>query len=142
VTVVAIDVHDDLAILRVPALSEPALPMAGRAPIGTPVAVLGYPLDGPFDAEPGRVGQTETVGTENAYGVGHVEREITALRGRVRPGNSGGPLIDARGDVVATVFAALTGTGRPGGFAIPNALVRAELAHAHGPGVGTGRCGS
>jgi S1-C subfamily serine protease len=142
VTVVAFDVHDDLAVLRVPALREPALPMAARAPIGTPVAILGYPLDGPFDAEPGRVGQTETVGTENAYGVGHVEREITALRGQVRPGNSGGPLVNASGDVVATVFAALTGTGRPGGFAIPNALVRTELARAHGPGVGTGRCGS
>jgi S1-C subfamily serine protease len=142
VTVVAFDVHDDLAVLRVPTLREPALPMAPRAPIGTPVAILGYPLDGPFDAEPGRVGQTETVGTENAYGVGHVEREITALRGRVRPGNSGGPLVDGGGNVVATVFAALTGTARPGGFAIPNALVRTELARAHGPGVGTGRCGS
>jgi S1-C subfamily serine protease len=141
VTVVAFDVHDDLAILRVPTLHQPALAMAPSVPIGTAAAILGYPLDGPFDAEPGRVGQTETVGTENAYGVGHVEREITALRGRVRPGNSGGPLVDVQGHVLATVFAALTGTGRPGGFAVPNTLVRTQLAHAHGP-VGTGRCGN
>jgi S1-C subfamily serine protease len=116
--------------------------MAAAARAGTAAAILGYPLDGPFDAEPGRVGQTQTVSTENAYGVGHVQRSITALRGRVRPGNSGGPMVDAHGRVLATVFAALIGTSRPGGFAVPNALVRAELARVRGPAVGTGRCGS
>jgi S1-C subfamily serine protease len=141
-TVVAFDVHDDLAVLRVHGLGLPALPIAPTAPVGTSVAILGYPLDGPFDAEPGRVGQTESVSTENAYGVGHVERTITALRGRVRPGNSGGPLVDAHGRVLATVFAALTTAPRPGGFAVPNSIVRTQLAHAHGPAVGTGRCGS
>jgi S1-C subfamily serine protease len=141
-TVVAFDIHDDLAVLRVRGLAQPSLPMAAVASPGTPGAILGYPLDGPFDAEPGRVGQTETVNTENAYGVGHVERAITALRGRVRPGNSGGPIVDGHGRVMATVFAALTGAARPGGFAVPNSLVRARLAQAHGPAVGTGRCGS
>jgi S1-C subfamily serine protease len=141
-TVGAFDVHDDLAVLRVRGLALPPLPMAASARAGTATAILGYPLDGAFDAEPGRVGQTQTVSTENAYGVGHVERAITALRGRVRPGNSGGPMVDAHGRVLATVFAALTGTPRPGGFAVPNVLVRAELAQARGPAVGTGRCGS
>ena len=77
-------------------------------------AILGYPLDGAFNAQPARVGQTSTVSTEDAYGEGHVLRTITALRGHVRPGNSGGPLVDAQGRVVATVFAALTGTDAPG----------------------------
>lgn len=140
-TVVAFDVHDDLAVLRVRGLSLRPLPLGVVARPGTSTAILGYPLDGPFDAEAGRIGQTESVSTENAYGVGPVQRTITALRGRVRPGNSGGPLVDAHGRVLATVFAALTGTGRPGGFAVPNALVRAQLRHADGPAVGTGRCG-
>lgn len=140
-TVVAFDVHDDLAVLRVDHLALAALPMAPAGPVGSSAAILGYPLDGPFDAEPARLGQTETVATENAYGVGHVQRAITALRGRVRPGNSGGPVLDARGRVLATVFAALTGTPRAGGFAVPNPLVRAQLAHVRGPAVGTGRCG-
>ena len=52
-----------------------------NAPSGTSAAILGYPLDGAFDAEPGRLGQTETVDTQNAYGQGHVLRTITALRG-------------------------------------------------------------
>jgi S1-C subfamily serine protease len=129
--VIDFDPHDDVAILRVPGLHAPALRMAGNPQSGTPAAILGYPLDGSFDVEPGRIGQTETVSTEDAYGNGPVLRSITALRGRVRPGNSGGPMIDAHGHVDATVFAAITGspTGE-GGFAVPNALVSTQLARA------------
>ena len=139
------DPHDDIAILRVPGLSATSLKIAPDPRAGTAAAILGYPLDGPFDAEPGRIGQTQTVSTEDAYGNGPVERSITSLRGLVRPGNSGGPMVDATGAVVATVFAAITGggDGHPGGFAVPNALVRAQLAKI-GPGsaaVATGPCG-
>jgi S1-C subfamily serine protease len=136
------DAHDDIAVLRVPGLTLPALSFARDPVAGTAAAILGYPLDGPFDAKPGRLGQTETVNTQNAYGQGNVLRSIAALRGLVRPGNSGGPLVDGRGQVVATVFAALTGASRPGGFAVPNAVVRAQLLSARsrrGP-VSTGRC--
>jgi S1-C subfamily serine protease len=136
------DPHNDVAILHVPGLSLPVLPATAASRSGSSVAILGYPLDGAFDAEPGRVGQTETVSTQNAYGEGHVLRTITALRGLVRPGNSGGPMIDARGQVMATVFAALTATSRAGGFAVPNAVVRADLrsAEAEMTPVGTGNC--
>jgi S1-C subfamily serine protease len=144
VDVVRFDVHDDVAILRVPGVRLTPLAMTSRSSSGTAAAILGYPEDGPFDAEPGRLGQTETVQTENAYGEGHVQRTITALRGRVRPGNSGGPLVDARGRVLATVFAAITGAGHPGGFAVPNAVVRSELRHARSvrAPVRTGHCAS
>ena len=56
--------------------------------------------------------------------------------------NSGGPMVNGRGQVVATVFAALTGTPRAGGFAVPNDLVHAALHRAEaasGP-VTTGQC--
>lgn len=140
--VVRFDPHDDIAILRVPGLTLPRLAVAARSPSGTPAAILGYPLDGAFDAEPGRIGQTETVRTQNAYGEGHVQRSITALRGRVRPGNSGGPMVDAHGRVVATVFASITGTRHAGGFAVPNALVERQLAKAQRSAavVATGHC--
>ena len=141
--VIDFDSHDDVAVLRVPGLHVPALRMAANPQAGTPAAILGFPLDGSFDVEPGRIGQTETVSTEDAYGNGPVLRSITALRGRVRPGNSGGPMIDAHGHVVATVFAAITGspTGE-GGFAVPNALVSTQLARARGHvhSVPTGPC--
>ena len=141
--VIGFDSHNDVAVLRVPGLREPTLRMAANPQSGTPAAILGYPLDGSFDVEPGRIGQTETVSTEDAYGNGPVLRSITALRGRVRPGNSGGPMVDARGQVVATVFAAITGspTGE-GGFAVPNSLVRTKLAEAKKRvhSVSTGAC--
>jgi S1-C subfamily serine protease len=140
--VVRFDTHDDIAILRVPGLTLPSLATAPRSASGTSAAILGYPLDGAFDAEPGRIGQTESVRTQNAYGEGHIQRSITALRGRVRPGNSGGPMVDSSGRVVATVFASITGTRRAGGFAVPNALVQRQLAKARRSRavVGTGHC--
>jgi S1-C subfamily serine protease len=143
---VVFDSRDDIAILRVPGLVAPTLDLAAAPRSGTSAAILGYPLDGPFDAQPGRIGQTERVRTEDAYGNGPVLRSIVALRGRVRPGNSGGPMVDAAGEVVATVFAAITNGGEPGlgagGFAVPNAVVRPELAiaRAHRAAVGTGPC--
>lgn len=142
VRVLDFDVDDDLAILRVPRLGLAPLTMVSRPRVGTPAAILGYPLDGPFQARAGRLGQTETVDTQNAYGQGHVLRSIAALRGTVRPGNSGGPIVDARGRVLATVFAAITGTPRRGGFAVPDARVRAALARARAQRVpvATGHC--
>jgi S1-C subfamily serine protease len=141
--VIDFDPHDDVAVLRVPGLHEPALRMAANPHAGTAAAILGYPLDGPFVVEPGRLGQTEEVSTEDAYGNGPVLRSIAALRGRVRPGNSGGPMVDAQGQVEATVFAAITGspTGE-GGFAVPNALVRTQLdvARTRTHSVPTGPC--
>jgi S1-C subfamily serine protease len=129
--VIVFDPHDDVAILYVPGLSPGPLRLAANPRSGTAAAVLGYPEDGPFDVEPARIGPTETVTTENAYGDGPVRRSITALRGLVRPGNSGGPLIDSAGQVLATVFAQVTDSSRrtgPGGFAVPNAVVSGELA--------------
>ena len=142
VSVVAFDVHDDLAVLRVPGLGLTPLTMAPAPRVGEDAAILGYPLDGGFRVRAARLGQTEEVVTQNAYGVGHVTRSIAALRGVVRPGNSGGPVLDAHGEVLATVFAAVTGTARPGGFAIPDTVVRRVLAEAqaeNGP-VATGHC--
>lgn len=141
--VVGLDVHDDVAVLRVPGLGLAPLRTAPSAPSGTSVAILGYPLDGAFDAEPGRIGQTETVRTQNAYGEGDVQRAITPLRGRVRPGNSGGPVVDSQGRVMATVFAAITGKARPGGFAIPDRQVLVQVKDAQARRlrpVSTGRC--
>jgi S1-C subfamily serine protease len=131
---VVFDPHDDVAVLRVGGLAAPALSVAAGAHPGASVAILGFPLDGPFDAEPGRIGDTQTFSTEDAYGNGPITRSITSLRGLVRPGNSGGPLVNASGQVVATVFASITGTGRPGGFAVPNAVVRSQLAAARARG--------
>ena len=121
------DPHDDIAVLAVPGLSVPALALAPDPRPGTAGAILGYPLDAGFDRETGRIGETERVSTEDAYGNGPVLRSVTTLRGRVRPGNSGGPVVDSSGRVLATVFAALTQPSKAGGFAVPDAVVRRAL---------------
>ena len=88
----------------------------------------------------GRIGATREVITQDAYGQGPVRRSITSLRGAVRSGNSGGPMVDKEGRVVTTVFAATT-SGPRGGFGVPNALVRAALERARASsGVSTGPC--
>lgn len=129
---VLFDSHNDVAILRVPGLSAPVLPLAREPAAGTAAAILGFPEDGPFDEQPGRLGDTRLTETDNAYGNGPVLRQVSSLRGLVRPGNSGGPMVDAAGQVVGTVFATLTNQSvtDPGGLAVPNSVVGSALATA------------
>ncbi|MBA2630087.1 MAG: serine protease, partial [Thermoleophilaceae bacterium] len=77
--------------------------------------------------------------SQDAYGRGPVRRAITSLRGRVRSGNSGGPVVDGQGRVVATIFAASVSDGGRSGFAIPDSVVRDALDGVAGP-VDTGPC--
>ncbi len=100
--------------------------------------MLGYPENGPYALTPARLGDTRTVLSEDSYGRGPFERSIAFLRGSVRSGNSGGPMVDPRGRVLATVFAATT-SGPSGGFAIPNDVVATALSQLSGP-VDTGPC--
>ncbi|MGA7705857.1 MAG: MarP family serine protease [Solirubrobacteraceae bacterium] len=136
---IAFDPTDDIAILRVPGLSLPSLGLVASPASARPGAILGYPENGPFDAQPGRIGATQKIVTDDAYGRGPVSRLLTPLRGLVRPGNSGGPLVDRDGQVLTTVFASTTGGGPHGGYGVANATVAHVLAGA-GHMVGTGEC--
>jgi S1-C subfamily serine protease len=125
-----LDVHNDVAILHVNDLNLQALPLASGPVAGSSAAILGYPQDGPFNIQPARLGRTQETATENAYGQGPVLRSITGLRGLVRPGNSGGALIDSSGHVVGMIFAEETDApaGRPAGFAVPAPVVASDYA--------------
>jgi S1-C subfamily serine protease len=136
-TPVHYDPENDLALLRIGA-SLPALEVAPDPEPGTAAAVLGYPENGPYEASPARLGETRETISDDSYGHGPVRRSIASLRGTVRSGNSGGPLVDSRGRVLGTVFAATT-TGAPGGFAVPNEIVEAALGKPPSP-VETGPC--
>jgi len=128
---------DDLALLRVGA-EIPALPIVAREQDGRRGAVLGYPENGPYALIPARIGETRTTLSEDSYGRGPIEREIVAVGGLVRSGNSGGPVVDARGRAIGTVFAATT-SGPRGGFAIPADRV-AEALPLVADQVSTGPC--
>jgi S1-C subfamily serine protease len=129
--------RNDLAILSTP-LGLPALSLASSPRPGEPGAVLGYPENGPLTITPARFGSTQTVISQDSYGRGPLRRRMSSMRGDVRSGNSGAPLVDAAGRVMATVFAATT-SGPAGGYGVPDGVVRRALAGAGGP-VDTGPC--
>jgi S1-C subfamily serine protease len=129
--------EDDLALLRIDAPLRP-LSLDSNPDRGQSGAVLGYPENGPFHAAAARFGETRVVVSEDSYGRGPIRRAIASLRGSVRSGNSGGPLVDSGGRVMGTVFATTT-DGDPGGFAIPDDLVRNALSQAQEE-VDTGPC--
>lgn len=134
------DPRNDLAVLRSSGVSgTPALKLSAKAKAGAPAAVLGFPENGPYDVQPARIGATQTVRSQNAYGRGPVRRRITSVRGMVRSGNSGGPVVDARGRVAATIFAATVGADSPSGYGVPQSILRKALRKANGR-VDTGPC--
>jgi S1-C subfamily serine protease len=134
------DPTNDVAILRAPALSSvPALGLNVGARSGASAAILGFPENGPYDVEPGRLGDTSVVTTQDAYGRGPVRRSITSLRGLVRSGNSGGPMVDGSGRVVTTIFAASVSDSGRTGFGVPDSIVRSALSRVGGT-VDTGPC--
>jgi len=138
-TTVAFDSRNDVAVLRVPSLQAPRLSFAREVRSSEPGAVLGFPLNGPFDVRAARIGSTRTLISQDAYGRGPVRRKITSFRGTVRPGNSGGPIVDVAGRVSATVFAKAVSSNPAGGYAIANDIVQQVLRSAGGA-VGTGPC--
>jgi Trypsin-like peptidase domain/Colicin V production protein len=138
-TVVAFDSTNDLAVLRVPGLGALALALA-PPDRSMPVVLVGYPQNGPLTRTPGRLGGTAEVLSRDAYGSGPVTRQVTAIRGSVQPGSSGGPGVDAQGHVRTTVFAR-----RPretGGYGIPADLVQNVLAQVKAQPVSATDCTS
>ena len=138
-TVVHFDARNDVAVLRVDGLDAPVLRLASNPRSGVSAAILGFPLDGPYRVRAARLGATREVLSEDAYGQGPVRRSVTGLRGIVQSGNSGGPVVNGAGRVVATVFAATVSSSPRGGYGVPNATVRAALRDSGGS-VSTGPC--
>lgn len=96
----------DVAVLAVstPTVEPLQFDLSAEATDG--VAILGYPLDGPYDVQAGRIRSEQKLRSPNIYGNGAVIREVFSVRGLIRPGNSGGPIVSSGGDVVGVVFAA------------------------------------
>jgi len=104
--VVLYDPDLDVAVLALDDEGRPHLTFDDTAEASDGVAVLGYPEDGPYDVQPARIRAEQRLRSPNIYGEGTVIRQVYSVRGLVRPGNSGGPLVSSGGDVVGVVFAA------------------------------------
>jgi S1-C subfamily serine protease len=141
-TPVYVDEETDIAVLAVPGLPE--LPLAfSPVPVdtGADAIVMGYPGGGPFYVGPARVRDRGEISGPDFRSTGTVQRDVYALFGTVRAGNSGGPLIAPDGTVLGVVFASAIDDPQTG-----YALTAAEVATAATNGAGassrvdTGAC--
>jgi S1-C subfamily serine protease len=105
--VVSYDPSADISILDVPNLPAPPLQFdMQEAKSGTDAVVMGYPGGGDFTATPARIREVIRLNGPDIYHTTTVTREVYTIRGTVRQGNSGGPLIDKGGAVLGVVFGA------------------------------------
>ncbi|MGY2877148.1 S1-C subfamily serine protease [Marmoricola sp. URHA0025 HA25] len=95
----------DIAVLDVD-IDGPVVHFDDSGEAKEPGVILGYPNDGPFDAQPARIRAQQRLRSPDIYGRGTVTREVFSVRGLVRPGNSGGPLVSRSGEVLGVIFAA------------------------------------
>ncbi len=139
--VVHYDPDLDVAVLALDDRGRPALAFDRQAGPQQGVAVLGYPQDGPYDVQAGRIRSEQRLRSPNIYGTGSVIREVFSVRGLIRPGNSGGPLVDGDGEVVGVVFAASV-TDAETGYALTAEQVRESAAQGrlNSQPVSTGDC--
>ena len=134
------DAKNDLAILRVPATEGvPALRLDAAARPGAAAAILGFPGNGDYTVAAARLAETRSFRAQDAYGRGPISRRVTLVRGSVLPGDSGGPVVDAEGEVVTTTFAVSVGSGGKSGYGVPDSITAPALQRVRGP-VGTGPC--
>jgi S1-C subfamily serine protease len=139
--VVHFDPSTDVAVLAVPGLDRAALAFRDDAATGAHAAVVGYPGNGPLHTEPARVrGEYALLGSD-IYDDETVSRDVLSMRGEIRPGNSGGPLVADDGLVYGVVFAASL-TDPDTGYALAPSEVGSalEAADAATEPVPTGGC--
>jgi S1-C subfamily serine protease len=135
--VVYVDTQNDVALLRVEGLRTAPLAVTSTGDYPVSVVILGYPRDGALVGVAATAGAPRTVIAPNAYGRHTGPRSVVPLRGTVEPGESGGPVVDSDGGVVAMIFGGAKDGGN--GFAVPVSVVRDALPDATGP-VASGPC--
>jgi S1-C subfamily serine protease len=151
VRVTGSDPATDLAVLSVDpsglSLHSIALGDSAGLQVGDPVAAIGDPFGYPRSMSAGIVsGLDRTIAGLNGYSIAHAVQTDAAID----PGNSGGPLLNAAGQVIGIVDQIATGgsgadSSTGVGFAVPSNIAKGELsdlergstpAHAY-LGVGT-----
>jgi S1-C subfamily serine protease len=140
-SVVSYDPSADISILDVPDL--PSAPLQfdmQEAPTGTDSVVMGYPGGGDFTATPARIREIIQLNGPDIYHTTTVTREVYTIRGTVRQGNSGGPLIDRGGRVLGVVFGAAVDDADTGFVLTANEVARQMARVGNTQRVPTGAC--
>ena len=139
--IVYFDPIDDLAVIAVDDLGAAPIPVVAPLTPGTAAVVQGYPFGGPFTTVNAEVISSGSVLVPDIYGASNALRDIYALAAQVQPGNSGGPLLTAGGDVAGVVFARAEADADRG-YAMTSAELEPVLAGAPGwtQAVSSGDC--
>jgi S1-C subfamily serine protease len=141
-TPVYIDEEVDIAVLAVPGLPEVPLTFAPQpANSGADAIIMGYPGGGPFYVGPARVRDRGEISGPDFRNTHTVVRDVYALYGIVRAGNSGGPLFATDGTVLGVVFASAIDDPNTGyALTAQQVAAAARAGSAALAGVGTGPC--
>jgi S1-C subfamily serine protease len=141
-TTVYVDELLDVAVLAVPGLPQIPLTFAPEpAETGDDSIIMGYPGGGGLYVGPARVRERGEISGPDFRDTTRVERDVYALFGTVRAGNSGGPLFATDGSVLGVIFASAIDDPSTG-----YALTAQQVAAAATTGsraqaeVGTGPC--
>lgn len=139
--VVLFDRKLDIAVLATDGVDLPTLDFDRTGQAGQAAAILGFPENGPFDARAARIRSEMRLRSPDIYDKGQVVRETYSVRGLVRSGNSGGPLVSEDGDVLGVIFAASI-TDKATGYALTASQVAddARAGIAATSTVSTGGC--
>lgn len=117
----------DIAILRTGGLAGNPIPLAtGTVEAGTQAIAVGYPGGGPQKVSPAVVLETFNANSRDIYGESITQRNLYTLKADIQQGNSGGPVLDKSGSVIAVIFAKST-TYNQVGYAITMPAVINEL---------------
>jgi S1-C subfamily serine protease len=139
-TVIVFDSLRDLAVLDVPGLDAPSLPVADGKE-GDVGAVYGFPGGGSLTASPARVGEEIIARGSDIYRTGRTRRQVYVLAASLEPGDSGGALVNETGAVIGVAFAIDPGHSATG-YALTDAEIRPVLnaAQSRPAPVDTGKC--
>ncbi|HEY4631995.1 MAG TPA: MarP family serine protease [Blastococcus sp.] len=141
-TPVYVDEEIDIAVLDVPGLRTVPLSFAPEpADVGDDAIIMGYPGGGPLYTGPARVRDHREISGPDFRNTQTVVRDVYALFGNVRAGNSGGPLFATDGSVLGVVFASAIDDPNTG-YALtgPQVSEAAKAGSTAGAEVDTGPC--
>ncbi|MGW9737252.1 S1-C subfamily serine protease/uncharacterized membrane protein required for colicin V production [Micrococcus sp. 140720015-1] len=112
--IVHLDTAHDLAVLAVDDADLPVMPVGAELTGGASASVLGYPDGGPFASTPATVQAVGEVPLGDVLTGAASMVDVYTLAADIRHGYSGGPVVDAAGNLAGLVFARAPGSDAVG----------------------------